>query len=288
MDKKQRNKALKAYYGSTDCIARAMKIQLLSENNKIAKTAKNADNAIYAGLEFIAAFMGSCMPSKSCADTCIVTSGQINVIMSKKADDLLSGTDKNRVARYWLFKEKADLFHAKLSGEIDLLKLQADSVNAQLYLRLDVFSELNLKREYSAKYPDIIFNDYCKSPKRLLMPYNDNELNIYSWNEGSKGSYIAAAVKNQMPIACVIPNNLFTGIFGKKKKKDDSVQLNSVELDNCILVNGDKSDLAAFDYVDNGKVVISLLSKKTTRNAPKTTAFLESYATLFNHLNINN
>lgn len=288
MDKKIRNKALNAYFGSKDCIARAMKIQLLTANNKIEKTQKNsATKAHYAGLEFIAGFKGSCFFG-SCIENCILTSGQINVIMSKKPDSELSGTDKNRLARFWLYLKKPELFHAKLQGEIELLLIQAESESAQLYLRLDVFSEQNLKEQYSSKYPQIVFNDYFKRPERLLMSYNDNELNIYSWNEGSKESFIKTAQARQIPIACVIPNNLFTSIFGKKKGKDDSVQKNSVELEGCILVNGDKSDLAAFDFVDNGKPVISLLSKKTTRNAPKTTEFLESYSKLFNHLNINN
>ena len=278
MDIKKRNKSFDKYFNSTECEVKAFTLPLLTSNGKLDKTTSNSDNGIAYGLEFIAAYKQSCIFA-SCHKTCIIGSGVQNIFLTHKNEDELSSTDKNRLARYWLFINKQEIFHKKLQLEIDQIILQNPS--KQIFIRLDVFSELNIKKDYSLLYPSIIFYDYFKSKKRIIQDYSDNDLNIYSWNENSSNDDLNNCHKRNIPVATVIPYNLFTSIFGKKNKK----QKNFIELQNCILVNGDKSDLHCFNY-DSDKPIISLLSYKNNRykNKVGSTPFLESYSKLFNFI----
>lgn len=178
--------------------------------------------------------------SKGCAAACLWSSGL----------GRMPAVIKGRINKTKLFFEQRESFMLQLENEIQLENFRAKQSGEKLAVRLNTISDLSWEsikcsdgKNLFEKFPDIVFYDYTKNPRRALdwgmgkMPLNYHLTFSRSESNEEQCKIILANGGN---VAVVFRDKLPKTYLGKK------------------VVSGDESDAR---FLDEKNVVVGLTAK---------------------------
>jgi hypothetical protein len=237
----------KRYFNSLDLEtvkAEFTKDSLLNRNKKLEK----GTGIPNFGLEltpskFAQDIVNMCGNEGICLFTCLVFSGQDNMMKSKSM--ILSNTLKKRIRRTFLLIMDPDFALAKLTEEIQALS----DTYQMVALRMNVFSDLDwVKALDPTKWDNVIWYDYTKKVSNLES--STKKSFTYSASEKDQDKDLIALLNRGYNVAMVFHTNKLPSSWNGFK-----------------VIDGDEHDRR---YEDPKGVVVGLKQKTTMGGKTKT------------------
>lgn len=136
-------------------------------NAKLSKSDKSGNNILTYGLSLAPAnasgFNLCPMASTGCKIGCLYQSGQANIFPRTILPP--------RIAKSRLLRMHPEVFQTRLMTELGSAARRADKLGARLFVRLNVFSDIQWEKEIPAlfsQFPQITYYDYTKLANRMM------------------------------------------------------------------------------------------------------------------------
>lgn len=237
-------------------------ISYLGSVSKTTKHAKSYDYneitySLYLAPAKLSGYEVCPMRTKECTALCLNESGMNRM---KIGDDMITN---GRIKKTKLFFEHREYFMQWMIMEINSAKRKAQKYGYRFSIRLNNTSDISPELFYTTIdgnkknimeiFPDVMFYDYTKVPKRgeLVTKYDNYDL-TFSYS-GENLTDCINMLNNGIRVAVVFKKNLPETFWGRK------------------VIDGDKYDMR---YLDEKGIIVGLKYKLTRKRPDKNSRFV--------------